>query len=78
MINVPIKELKENLSDWAEKASNGAVIQITKYNRPYILLTSGQPLGLVRGSMVGRQSLAPVLRKGTQGRALKYLMEDRE
>ena len=78
MLNVPLKDLRKNFSRWAEKASQGDIIQVTRYNRPYILLISGQKEGLIQGNRVGQETLSTVLRKGTGGHALRYLIEDRE
>lgn len=75
---VPIKDLKENLSEWAERASKGDVILVTKYNHPYIRLVPGRSSGLMEGSRVGQGVLSPALRRGAGGRALRFLTEDRE
>lgn len=78
MKNVPLKELKENLSSLAEEASRGVEILVTKHNRPYIRLMPGEAPGLRKGSRVGIGRLAPVFSKpATRGRWLKILEEDR-
>ena len=78
MKSVPIKELKENLSQWAEAVSKGSEILVTKHNRPYIRLTPGNERHLYRGSMVGQGGLKAVGRRLTGGKWLKFLEEDRK
>ncbi len=78
MKSVPIKELKENLAHWAEEAAHGELVQITKYNHPYIILSPSKMAGVYQGSKVGKESLKSVLQEGTQGKWLKYLQEDRD
>ncbi|MBI4212238.1 MAG: hypothetical protein HY540_06335 [Deltaproteobacteria bacterium] len=74
--NVALKELKENLAYWAEEASRGEVVQVTKYNKPYMMLVpSGQP-GLRVGKNVGKSGFKPVLDKPPKGWK-EYLDEDR-
>lgn len=78
MKNVPLKDLKENLSKWAEEASKGSEILVTKHNRPYIRLMPGEAPGLRKGSRVGVGRLEPIFSKpATHGRWLKILEEDR-
>lgn len=78
MKSVPLKELKEDLSFWVEKASQGEVIQVTKYNRPYVLIAPSQVAGLIQGRHVGEGGLKSVLKEGSSGRWLEVLMEDRD
>lgn len=78
MKEVPLKELKRNLSFWAEKASKGDFIQITKYNRPYILVGPSRVGGLVVGGRIGEPLPAPTLKSATKGEWLRCLQEDRE
>ncbi|MBI4366962.1 MAG: hypothetical protein HY543_09110 [Deltaproteobacteria bacterium] len=78
MKEVPLKELKSNLSFWAEKASKGDLIQITKYNRPYMLVGPSRLDGLVVGSRVGVPLLRPALKAASKGKWLRRLQEDRD
>lgn len=78
MKSVPLKELKENLASWAEEASKGETVQVTKYNRPYIVLSAGKTPGLYQGGKVGREVLRSVLKEATCGQWLRYLAEDRD
>lgn len=79
MERVPLKDLKLNLSRWAEEASKGAVIEVTKHNRPYIIVRGSEPGHLLIGERVGGQELSPALeRDPTNGRWLQFLQEDRD
>jgi antitoxin (DNA-binding transcriptional repressor) of toxin-antitoxin stability system len=78
MENVPLHELKKNLAYWAEKAAQGEVIQITKYNRPFVVLTKSQTTGLYIGKRVGKPFAKSGLKNATKGKFLEYLLEDRE
>lgn len=77
MNKVPLKELKKDLSSWAEEASKGNIIEVTKYNRPYIYIVPHAQSGLFQGSKVGQGSLTSILSSGSQGKWLEYLEEDR-
>lgn len=77
MISVPIKDLKENLSAYTEKASQGEVIQVTKYNKPYVTILPGQYKGLRIGSKVGQPLKPSGLKNASKGMYLKFLEEDR-
>jgi antitoxin (DNA-binding transcriptional repressor) of toxin-antitoxin stability system len=76
--NVPLKTLKENLAYWAEEASKGERVQVTKYNRPYVVLGPYEGSGLYCGSKAGREPLKSVLSQATRGKWLKVLQEDRD
>jgi antitoxin (DNA-binding transcriptional repressor) of toxin-antitoxin stability system len=78
MENVPLNVLKKDLAYWTEQAAKGKVIQITKYNRPYVLLTKGQSAGLYIGKRYGRTDLSSPLKEASHGKWLQYLLEDRE
>ncbi|MBI2083542.1 MAG: type II toxin-antitoxin system Phd/YefM family antitoxin [Deltaproteobacteria bacterium] len=77
MKSVPLKDLKSNLSHWTEEASKGTDIIVTRYNRPYIRLTTGVEPHLHRGEKAGKAELRPIGHRLTQGKWLKYLEEDR-
>ncbi len=78
MKSVPLKALKENLAYWAEEAAKGEVVQVTKYNRPYVMLGPSEGSGLYRGLKVGQEPLKSVLSGATKGKWLKILKEDRD
>ncbi len=77
MKSVPLKTLKENLAYWADEAAKGERVQVTKYNRPYVVLGPHEGAGLYRGKRAGLEPLKPVLKEGTKGKWLKFLKEDR-
>jgi antitoxin (DNA-binding transcriptional repressor) of toxin-antitoxin stability system len=78
MEKVPLYELKKNLSYWTEQAAQGKVIQITRYNRPYVILTQSPNQGLYVGKRVGKGFADSGLKEATKGKYLEYLLEDRE
>lgn len=78
MEKVPLKDLKENLSEWTEKAHQGAIIEVTKYNRPYIKLVPGSETGVFQGAKAGQTLPESPLRDPTGGKWLDALTEDRE
>ena len=81
MKSVPIKDLKERLSYWAEQAAKGEVIEVTRYNRPYIrLVTGGKDVeGLHVGKRVGKETFKSSLPlNASGGQWLKFLQEDRD
>ncbi|HBF13691.1 MAG TPA: hypothetical protein DDW49_09975 [Deltaproteobacteria bacterium] len=75
---VTLKQLKEDLSGWAEKAAKGESIQVTKYNKPYITLVRSNTQDLHIGSRYGKGTLKCVIKGGLGGLSLKYLSEDRD
>jgi antitoxin (DNA-binding transcriptional repressor) of toxin-antitoxin stability system len=76
--NVSLKDLKEDLSNWTEVAAKGETVQVTRYNKPYVLLGPAAMPGVRMGSRVG-ESLKPCFDKDpTSGRWLTVLQEDRD
>lgn len=78
MESVPLNELKKDLAYWTEQAAKGKVIQVTKYNRPYVILTKAPTAGLYIGKRVGKPFSNSSFKAATQGKFLEYLLEDRE
>lgn len=78
MEKVPLKDLKERLSYWAERASKGETIEITKHNVPYMRLVAPLESDVIVGSKVG-QPFPPSPFKGKKLKIdwKKYLDEDR-
>lgn len=72
-----MKELKLELSDLAEAAAAGETIEVSKHSRPYIRLISADSRGLFVGTDLARRTLGPAIVRGTNGKALAYLEEDR-
>lgn len=81
MKKISLKDLKENLSTYAEEAAKGDPIQVTKYNKPFILLlgSSGTSshFGLHIGKNAGKASLESVGKTLSKGKVLDVLSEDR-
>lgn len=78
MKSVPLKDLKERLAFWTAQAAKGVVVQVTRYNRPYIYLTDTGVLGLTTGKLVGKGELQTILRKPlSKGTLAEVLAEDR-
>ena len=78
MKSVPLKELKENLSQVTESAANGEVVEITRYNKPFVYITSASHPNVHHGINAGRSSLVTLGKSASQGKYLKFLKEDRD
>ena len=78
MKSVTLKNLKAHLSEYAEEASKGQTIYITKHQKPYILLTGAKTSTFHVGHQVGLRSLKSISKKASMGLYLKLLKEDRE
>jgi len=78
MRKVSLKDLKEDLPKWTLLAHNGEVIEITKYNEPFALLTPHRSTGLSIGAAVGKRTLEGVIKEGSQGHFLDILKDDRD
>jgi antitoxin (DNA-binding transcriptional repressor) of toxin-antitoxin stability system len=50
---------------------------ITRHNQPVARLGPGHPAEVRHGSRVGTGRLEPAIRRGTKGRYLAVLMDDR-
>jgi len=77
MKRVSIKDLKSGLSAAIATATEGGVVMITRHNKPVAqLIAPGSP-AVRRGHLVGRGALKPALKRGTGGRYLRVLLDDR-
>jgi prevent-host-death family protein len=74
---VSIQDLKAQLSAMVAEAESGDTIVITRHNAPVALLTAARTESVHRGKNVGRGRLRAALKRGTKGRYLEVLMEDR-
>ncbi len=74
---VPLLELKKRLSYWAEKAAEGERIEVTKYNKPFVYISSSEVSALHVGESIGEYSLKSALNDPTRGKWLNLLIEDR-
>jgi prevent-host-death family protein len=77
MKRISIQALKAQLSAAVAEAQAGRSILITRHNEPVARLGPAQPHHVHRGSKAGTGRLRPALKRGTKGRYLAVLMEDR-
>ena len=75
MKKVSIQDLKANLSAVVAEAEEGRTIVVTRHNEPVAQLGPARAGNLHRGA--GRSRLTPAVTRGTKGRYLKVLAEDR-
>ena len=74
---VSIQTLKARLSSMIAQAEAGDTIVITRHNAPVAQLSPARTEAVQRGSHVGRGRIRAALRRGTKGRYLDVLLEDR-
>ena len=74
---VPIQDLKARLSALVAAAEAGDTITITRHNAPVAQLTPARRDAVHRGTRVGSGGIKPALKRGTSGRYLELLREDR-
>jgi len=77
MKRVSIQDLKAQLSAAVVEAESGSTIIVTRHNEPVAQLGPARPQHAHRGERVGTGQIKPALRRGTKGRYLAALMEDR-
>ena len=77
MKQISIQDLKARLSAAVAEAESGNTIVITRHNAPVARLSPAGPPNVHRGKDVGRGRLKPALDRGTKGRYLAVLLEDR-
>jgi prevent-host-death family protein len=77
MKRISIQDLKARLSTAVSEAESGRTIVITRHNEPVAQLGPARSQHLHRGSRVGTGRLQPAVKRGTKGRYLTVLMEDR-
>lgn len=69
--------MKAQLSSAIAEAEAGNTIVITRHNEPVAQLCPARSPHVHRGSQVGSRRLEPAVARGTRGRYLAVLMEDR-
>ena len=74
---VSIQDLKARLSAMVAEAESGETITVTRHNTPVAQLTAARTESLHRGKDVGSGPIRPALKRGTRGRYLEVLLEDR-
>lgn len=77
MKQMSIQDLKARLSGAVAEAESGETIVVTRHNEPVARLTSASPHHLHRGKSVGSGRLRAAIKRGTRGRYLTVLAEDR-
>jgi prevent-host-death family protein len=77
MKKISIQDLKAQLSAAVADAESGETILITRHNEPVARLAPARLPHLHRGKLFGKARIVPAVRKGTAGRYLEVLMEDR-
>ena len=77
MKEISIQDLKARLSATVAEAEAGSSILITRHSQTVAQLGPPAQAHVQRGPRVGRGGLAPALRRGTKGRYLAVLLEDR-
>jgi prevent-host-death family protein len=77
MKKVSIQALKANLSAIVADAESGDTIIITRHNAPVAQLSPARTQSVHRGKNVGSGRLGAAPKRGTKGRYLEVLLEDR-
>lgn len=77
MKEISIQDLKASLSAAVAEAEAGTTILITRHKEPVAQLTPARPAGVHRGARVGAGRLVPAMKRGTKGRYLAMLLDDR-
>ena len=77
MKKVSIQDLKAGLSAAVSEAQAGQTIMITRHNEPVAQLGPARTEHLHEGTRVGMGRIHPALKRGTKGRYLAVLLEDR-
>ena len=77
MKQISIQDLKARLSAAVAEAESGSTIVITRHNEPVAQLSPARPPYLHPGKGAGTGRLKPALKRGTKGRYLAVLLEDR-
>lgn len=77
MKRISIQDLKAHLSGAISEAESGGTVLITRHNEPVAQLSPARPHHVRRGARVGARRLEPAMTRGTRGRYLTVLLEDR-
>jgi prevent-host-death family protein len=77
MKQVSIQDLKARLSAAVAEAHAGRTIVITRHNTPVAQLGPAQAAHVHYGARVGTTRVRPALKRGTKGRYLAVLLDDR-
>jgi prevent-host-death family protein len=77
MKRISIQDLKARLSSVLAEAESGDTIVVTRHNTAVAQLIPPSSAEVHRGGRVGMGRLVPAVTRGTKGRYLAVLMEDR-
>lgn len=77
MKQISIQALKSQLSAAIAQAQSGATIIVTRHNEPVAQLGPARTAHLHRGTTVNESRLKPAIKRGTKGRYLAVLADDR-
>ena len=77
MKQISIQDLKARLSTVVAEAEAGSTLLITRHNEPVAQLSPARAQHLHRGKHVGHGRLQPAVKRGTRGRYLAVLLDDR-
>ena len=77
MNRISIQDLKGRLSAAVAEAEAGKTVLITRHNQPVAQLGPASVAHVRHGARAGTTRLVSALKRGTKGRALAALMDDR-
>ena len=77
MKQISIQDLKATLSAVVAEAESGSTILITRHNQAVAQLGPASPPGVHQGNSAVRGRLEPAVARGSKGRYLDLLLEDR-
>ena len=77
MKRISIQDLKAQLSAAVAEAHSGSTIVITRHNEPVAQLGPARQQHVHRGTRIGAGRIRPAIKRGTKGRYLAVLMDDR-
>ena len=77
MKRISIQDLKAGLSAAVAEAEAGETLLITRHNEAVASLGPARAAAIHRGTRAGKSRLVPALRKGSKGRYLDTLLDDR-
>ena len=77
MKQISIQDLKARLSAAVAEAESGHTIVITRHREAVAQLGPTRPPYVHRGEAVGTGRLKPAVKRGTRGRYLAVLLDDR-
>lgn len=77
MKHISIQDLKAQLSAAVAEAESGRTLVVTRHHDPVAHLSPARSFHLHRGRRLGAGQITPAVTRGTKGRYLAVLLEDR-